>query len=95
MEFNFQKSGTESGTEKINPLCLSGFKWCWEESNCRHMDFQSIALPSELQHHRLWNAKVRFFFESTNFFYKNGNKAEKGGERVERKEFLRNFASDG
>ena len=27
--------------------------WCWEESNCRHMDFQSIALPSELQHHRL------------------------------------------
>ena len=37
-------------TLKENPLCLSGLKWCWEESNCRHMDFQSIALPSELQH---------------------------------------------
>ena len=53
MEFNFRKSGTKSGTKKRNPLGLSGFKWCWEESNCRHMDFQSIALPSELQHHRL------------------------------------------
>ena len=28
-------------------------QWCWEESNCRHMDFQSIALPSELQHRGL------------------------------------------
>ena len=25
-------------------------EWCREESNCRHMDFQSIALPSELRH---------------------------------------------
>ena len=32
---------------------LRSFLWCWEESNCRHMDFQSIALPSELQHRGL------------------------------------------
>ena len=24
--------------------------WCWQELNRRHMDFQSIALPPELQH---------------------------------------------
>ena len=25
-------------------------KWCWTESNRRHKDFQSFALPTELQH---------------------------------------------
>ena len=55
------KSGTESGTEKENPLIISGFLWCWEESNCRHMDFQSIALPSELQHHLLGMQRYSIF----------------------------------
>ena len=67
MEFNFQKSGTESGTEKRNPLGLSGFLWCWEESNCRHMDFQSIALPSELQHRVLGLQRYGFFWSLQNF----------------------------
>ena len=26
------------------------FKWCLQESNQGHMDFQSIALPTELRH---------------------------------------------
>ena len=69
MEFNFQKSGTESGTEKRNPLGLSGFLWCWEESNCRHKDFQSFALPSELQHHHFGNAKIGIFSKRANIFF--------------------------
>ena len=44
------KSVNKSVNKKYNPLKISGLLWCWEESNCRHMDFQSIALPSELQH---------------------------------------------
>ena len=48
---------TERLATRCKPFCL----WCWEESNCRHMDFQSIALPSELQH-RIGTAKVRIFF---------------------------------
>ena len=29
---------------------LQSFKWCLQESNQGHMDFQSIALPTELRH---------------------------------------------
>jgi hypothetical protein len=30
---------------------MSGLlKWCLQESNQGHMDFQSIALPTELRH---------------------------------------------
>ena len=40
------------------------FQWCWEESNCRHKDFQSFALPSELQHHFAFGiAKIYKFGE--------------------------------
>ncbi len=67
-------------TLKENPLCLSGLKWCWEESNCRHKDFQSFALPSELQHHFAFgiakidkNAEVTKIFSS--FFLILQNKA--------------------
>ena len=28
------------------------FKWCHQESNRGHKDFQSFALPTELWHHR-------------------------------------------
>ena len=31
-------------------LTLTLFKWCHQESNRGHMDFQSIALPTELWH---------------------------------------------
>ena len=30
------KSGTESGTEKENPLKISGLLWCWELKNLSH-----------------------------------------------------------
>ena len=35
-----------------NQLITSYLKklWCWPESNQRHTDFQSVALPTELQH---------------------------------------------
>ena len=56
-------------TLKENPLCLSGLKWCWEESNCRHKDFQSFALPSELQHHFAFGiAKIDKNAEVTKIF---------------------------
>ena len=33
------------------PLGQPDIMWCGAELNCRHMDFQSIALPTELPHH--------------------------------------------
>ena len=36
------KSGTESGTEKENPLKISGLLWCWELKNLSH--FQSTTV---------------------------------------------------
>ena len=47
----------------------SFFKWCHQESNRGHKDFQSFALPTELWHHcfSFAVAKVGIFFESTNF----------------------------
>ena len=33
-------------------VILSLFKWCHQESNRGHKDFQSFALPTELWHHR-------------------------------------------
>jgi hypothetical protein len=32
------KSGTESGTEKENPLKISGLLWCWEESKQQEIE---------------------------------------------------------
>ena len=34
------------------------FKWCHQESNRGHKDFQSFALPTELWHHRFAVAKI-------------------------------------
>ena len=42
--------------------------WCWQELNRRHMDFQSIALPPELQHHSFGIAKVAIFRLNANLF---------------------------
>ena len=48
---------------------LLSSKWCHQESNRGHKDFQSFALPTELWHHCFLFAvaKVGIFFESTNF----------------------------
>ena len=44
-------------------------KWCHQESNRGHKDFQSFALPTELWHHccSFASAKVARIFESTKF----------------------------
>ena len=48
-------------------------KWCHQESNRGHKDFQSFALPTELWHHHFLfaDAKVDIYFESPKFFQKN------------------------
>ena len=33
---------------------IRGFKWFLQESNQGHMDFQSIALPTELRNHYIF-----------------------------------------
>ena len=38
------------------------FKWCHQESNRGHKDFQSFALPTELWHHRFCECKGKCFF---------------------------------
>ena len=43
-------------------------KWYHQESNRGHTDFQSVALPTELWHQRLFaSAKVGRFFVTTKF----------------------------
>ena len=56
------------GNQDFTAFCFS-FKWCHQESNRGHKDFQSFALPTELWHHcfSFAVAKVGIFFESTNF----------------------------
>ena len=46
------------------------FKWCHQESNRGHKDFQSFALPTELWHHcfSFAVAKVVKLFKSANYF---------------------------
>ena len=47
--------------KKEKPTRLSGFLWCLQGSNQGHMDFQSIALPSELRHHAFAGANIERF----------------------------------
>ena len=53
------------GKNKKSPTVLAedykNFTWCGAGSNRRHMDFQSIALPSELPHRNFECAKIDFF----------------------------------
>ena len=44
---SFEKTERECSLSLSLSLC---FKWCHQESNRGHMDFQSIALPTELWH---------------------------------------------
>jgi hypothetical protein len=44
--------------KKSTALCAVDFyQWCQLESNQRHMDFQSIALPTELWHPEIGRQK--------------------------------------
>ena len=46
-------------------------KWCHQESNRGHKDFQSFALPTELWHHHflIADAKVRVFYDTAKCFF--------------------------
>ena len=72
--FKVVPPGIEPGTQGFSTICFSS-KWCHQESNRGHKDFQSFALPTELWHpHFLFvtvcfsitGAKVGTFFESAN-----------------------------
>ena len=41
---------TKKITNRLNNNLLAISKWCHQESNRGHKDFQSFALPSELWH---------------------------------------------
>ncbi len=48
-------TGIKKPTPRSGFLC---FKWCLQESNQGHMDFQSIALPTELRHHAIKRMQI-------------------------------------
>ena len=64
--------------KKQTPKCFRGlFMWYLQESNQGHMDFQSIALPTELRHRLLSQiinlaaANIMVFLLQQNNFLKN------------------------
>ena len=48
--FRKQKIPIPFGNQDFTVFCFSS-KWCHQESNRGHKDFQSFALPTELWHH--------------------------------------------
>ena len=46
-----QKLPISLWNQEFTAICFSS-KWCHQESNRGHKDFQSFALPTELWHHR-------------------------------------------
>ena len=47
-----------------NPASLMpDFLWYQPESNQRHTDFQSVALPAELWYPVIWERKVRHYLD--------------------------------
>ena len=58
--FNFFGLEWRIGRKTKNPDSFENqdFKWCHQESNRGHKDFQSFALPTELWHHRFAVAKI-------------------------------------
>jgi hypothetical protein len=46
------------------------FLWCLQESNQGHMDFQSIALPTELRHLANADANIKPYLRLDNNFFR-------------------------
>ena len=63
-----QKIPISLGNQDFTVFCFSS-KWCHQESNRGHKDFQSFALPTELWHHCFLFAvaKVRKLLKPANF----------------------------
>ena len=59
-----------SKRKTANSLRISGLRWCHQDSNRGHTDFQSDALPTELWHQllRFCDAKLGVFFELCKFY---------------------------
>ena len=47
-----------------NNFCVSSLLWCGRESNPRHKDFQSFALPTELPHQPKMGRECKQYFFS-------------------------------
>ena len=64
-----QKLPISFGNQESTANCFSS-KWCHQESNRGHKDFQSFALPTELWHRccLFASAKLMRFFETCKFF---------------------------
>ena len=68
-----QKIPISLGNQDFTVFCFSS-KWCHQESNRGHKDFQSFALPTELWHHHvvlyivvsITGAKVDIIFNLAN-----------------------------
>ncbi len=45
---------------------IFGLRWCHQESNRGHKDFQSFALPTELWHLAFAGANIQCFFDPAN-----------------------------
>ena len=46
-------------------------KWCLQESNQGHKDFQSFALPTELRHRLIWDCKYINFIKCKKNIFSN------------------------
>ena len=70
---------TKKITNRLNNNLLAISKWCHQESNRGHKDFQSFALPSELWHLGFACAKIELFFIILLIFcHKNENDGDFG-----------------
>ncbi len=55
-------------------MCIGLLRWCLQESNQGHKDFQSFALPTELRHQLLLKAVaniISFLVTDKTIFIKN------------------------
>ena len=64
LKYNGAGNGTWTRDPHVGNVMLyrwatpAHIKWWWEtESNCRHVDFQSTALPTELSHQIKWRRR--------------------------------------
>ena len=49
-----EPEGADLQSAAFSQTSLPLHKWRWTESNCRHTELQSVALPTELQSHTIY-----------------------------------------
>ena len=60
-----EPEGTVLQTVAFNQTSLLPHKWRGTESNRRHTELQSVALPTELPSHRVWVTTIKLLMEDT------------------------------